>query len=133
MCFIHAPGHHAKQRRSIRLKHYDYSQNRVYFVTICTHKYKRQLGDIVDGKMILNEAEEMAEKWWQKLNKKFQSFVADSHVVMLNHFHGIVIIDNKPNDNEMPGVGAGVCVSALIIFPRANTPTNPASLNDPVV
>ena len=38
------------QRRSIRLKGYDYTQTGAYFVTICTQNRKCLFGDIVDGK-----------------------------------------------------------------------------------
>jgi putative transposase len=48
------PGVHS--RRSIRLQGYDYSQAGAYFVTICTQNRERLFGDIVDGKMALNDA-----------------------------------------------------------------------------
>jgi hypothetical protein len=38
-----------KNRRSIRLKEYDYSQSGAYFVTICTHNKECLFGEIVDG------------------------------------------------------------------------------------
>ena len=41
---INPAKHH---RQSIRLKDYDYSQPGSYFVTICTHNYKKLFGDIV--------------------------------------------------------------------------------------
>jgi len=37
-------------RRSIRLKGYDYSQEGLYFITICCHNQKYLFGKIVDGK-----------------------------------------------------------------------------------
>ena len=42
-------------RRSIRLKDYDYSQAGYYFVTICTQKHVCLFGDVLDGQMVLNE------------------------------------------------------------------------------
>jgi len=48
------PDHH--HRRSIRLNEYDYSQPGAYFVTICTRNRKCSFGNLVDGKMILNDA-----------------------------------------------------------------------------
>ena len=38
-----------KQRKNIRLKEYDYSQNGAYFVTICTENRKNLLCDINVG------------------------------------------------------------------------------------
>ena len=42
-------------RRSIRLKNYDYSRPGEYFLTICTHERKSVLGQVQNGKMILNK------------------------------------------------------------------------------
>ena len=52
-------------RRSIRLKRYDYSQNGAYFVTICVQNRECLFGKITNGKMILNDAGKMIEKYWQ--------------------------------------------------------------------
>lgn len=41
-------------RKPLRLKNFDYSQNNAYFLTICTQNKKHILGMITDGKMILN-------------------------------------------------------------------------------
>ncbi|MGZ8096085.1 MAG: hypothetical protein ACXWT4_20500 [Methylobacter sp.] len=42
------------RRKSIRLKHYDYSQAGAYFVTICTHHRQCLFGEIENGGMVLN-------------------------------------------------------------------------------
>jgi REP element-mobilizing transposase RayT len=43
-------------RRSIRLKGYDYSAAGAYFVTVCSQNRECLFGDVVDGKMRLNDA-----------------------------------------------------------------------------
>ncbi len=43
------------QRKSIRLKDYDYTQEGAYFVTICVNNRRCLFGDVSDGEMILNE------------------------------------------------------------------------------
>ncbi|MFC1502307.1 transposase [bacterium] len=90
-------------RRSIRLKGYDYTQEGAYYVTICINKQLCLLGDVVEGKMILNDAGKMIWKWWDELNKKYESVHTDEAIVMPNHFHGIIFIDEKSN------VGAALC------------------------
>ena len=50
-------------RQSIRLQKYDYSQPGSYFITICTEVRITLFGEIVNGKMILNDAGGMVEKW----------------------------------------------------------------------
>jgi len=39
---------------SARLPGFDYSQNGLYFVTICTYEQEMFFGDVKNGKMILN-------------------------------------------------------------------------------
>ena len=58
-------------RRSLRLKGYDYSQAGAYFITICVQKRKCLLGEIANGKMVLNKAGHMVEKWYFELPKKY--------------------------------------------------------------
>jgi len=42
-------------RRSIRLKGYDYSRAGAYFITICTNERLPLFGEIINGEMILSE------------------------------------------------------------------------------
>jgi REP element-mobilizing transposase RayT len=90
-------------RRSIRLKGYDYSHTGAYFVTICTQNREYLFGDMLDGKMALNDAGQMIEKWWNKLSQKYGDVWIDTYVVMPNHFHGIITITTNT-------VGANPCI-----------------------
>jgi putative transposase len=56
-------------RHSIRLRGYDYASSGAYFITICTHDRQHLFGDIVDGKMVIDE-----------------------FIIMPDHFHGILIL-----------------------------------------
>lgn len=51
-------------RRSIRLKGYDYSQEGLYFATICTQNREHLFGTITNGKMQLNPVGEVAHIEW---------------------------------------------------------------------
>ncbi len=55
-------------RRSIRLKGYDYSQAGLYFITICCQDRACLFGEIINGKMILNDAGKMIEKWFKTMS-----------------------------------------------------------------
>ena len=79
-------------RRSIRLKHYDYSQSGAYFITICVNQKLCLLGAVHNGEMVLNDAGTMLEKWYWELECKFSSIQCGPHVVMPNHFHAIIYI-----------------------------------------
>ena len=84
------------ERRSIRLEGYDYSQPGGYFITICTQWHKNLFGKIIDRKMVLNDAGGMIEKWYHKLDDKFPGTKCHEHIVMPNHFHGIIEILDTP-------------------------------------
>lgn len=79
-------------RKSIRLKGYDYSQNGGYFVTICTHNKQCLFGDIVNSKMELSEMGKIAEKCWNEIPDHFDNILLDYFVIMPNHIHSIINI-----------------------------------------
>jgi len=54
-------------RRSMRLQGFDYTREGTYFVTVCTKDRACLFGDISDGKMILNDAGLMAQKYWHDI------------------------------------------------------------------
>ena len=79
-------------RRSIRLHGYDYSQPGWYFITICTRNRESLFGEIVNGKMILNDAGTIVRTEWVKTGKIRQNIKLDKFVIMPNHLHGIIKI-----------------------------------------
>jgi putative transposase len=80
-------------RKSPRLSGYDYSQDGAYFVTAGVQGRLYLFGEVIEGEMRLNPAGQMIGKWWRELERKFSSLKVDEyHVVMPNHFHGIVFI-----------------------------------------
>ena len=38
----------------------------------------------------------MIQRWWNELANKYAHASPDQHIVMPNHFHGIVIIEGGP-------------------------------------
>jgi REP element-mobilizing transposase RayT len=83
-------------RRSVRLAGFDYSQNGAYFVTICTYKRQLLFGDIIQGEMNLNQFGLIVDEYWRLIPTHFSNVAADLNawVVMPNHIHGIVVIDD---------------------------------------
>ncbi len=79
-------------RKSIRLKDYDYSLPGFYFVTICTHKHKALFGTIISGDSILNERGLIAQKHITLIPSQFENVSIDCVVVMPNHVHFIMQI-----------------------------------------
>jgi len=97
--------------KSARLKNYDYSQNGMYFVTICTKDREEFFGEIKNGKMILSGVGKIANAYWQEISKHFPFVKLDKFVVMPNHFHGIIEICNS---NHLPVETPNLGVSTII-------------------
>ena len=97
-------------RRSIRLKGYDYAQEGVYFVTVCTQTRACLFGAVADGEMQLNNAGEIAKAAWDDMPARFPSVRLDAFIVMPNHVHGIIIVGAQfiaPSDG-FDGTNQGV-------------------------
>mgnify|MGYP006293577631 CR=1 FL=1 len=84
-------------RRSIRLRGYDYSSPGEFFVTICTRNRECLFGNVVHGEMVLNEIGEIARDFWQRIPDRYDDVVLDEFVVMPNHVHGIIGIEFNPD------------------------------------
>ena len=81
-------------RRSIRLKGYDYSSAGAYFVTICAKDRKCIFGDIEHEEMRLSEGGKIADECWRNIPMHYPSVFLDEYIIMPNHVHGVILIDN---------------------------------------
>jgi putative transposase len=88
-------------RRSIRLKGYDYTKAGAYFITICTTQREHVFGDIVNGEMQLSRYGETVRLNWDNLPKRYRNVELDAFIIMPNHVHGIIVL----NDNGLAGAG----------------------------
>lgn len=80
-------------RRSIRMPGYDYTQPGAYFITICTHGRACLFNDpVLRG---------VAETYWRAIPQQARHVALDAWVIMPNHLHGILVINNPA-----PSVGA---------------------------
>jgi putative transposase len=78
---------------SPRLKNWDYSNDAVYFVTICTKERKNFFGDIKEHKMKLSEIGNLANRYWVEIPKHFSGVGMLAYVMMPNHIHGLIEIN----------------------------------------
>jgi len=72
-------------RKNIRLKHYDYSTNGYYFVTMCTHLHKSQISGI----------ENVIENIIKGLPLRFPGVSIDYYVLMPSHVHIIIVLQES--------------------------------------
>ena len=92
------------QRKSPRATWHDYNGGR-YFVTFCTKNHDLYFGDVVDGIMELSEIGDYALRCIEKIPEINDNVAVPEYVVMPNHIHMIVIVDNPiewPDDERMP-------------------------------
>ncbi|MFH1846588.1 MAG: transposase [Candidatus Omnitrophota bacterium] len=95
----------AGNRKSIRLKNYDYSKEGAHYVTICAHDRKCIFGDVQNGEVLLNGMGNIVKFTWLGLPQHNKNVELDEYIVMPNHMHGIIKIvgaGSKParNDNQ---------------------------------
>ena len=83
---------HLYRRRSLRLKGNDYSRPGAYFVTLCVKDRECLFGDVLDGRMVLNEAGGMVQTVWDEMPVFYPGFRRDAFIIMPNHVHGIFVL-----------------------------------------
>jgi REP element-mobilizing transposase RayT len=89
-------------RRSIRLKGYDYSQEGAYFVTVVAWQRQSLFGNIVNKEMTLSRYGEIVKKWWGEIPLHFPNVETGAFVIMPNHVHGIILIDERRGTVSVP-------------------------------
>ncbi|MCO5259987.1 MAG: hypothetical protein M9916_07580 [Crocinitomicaceae bacterium] len=87
-------------RRSIRLKDYDYSQEGLYFITICCQDRANLFGSVENGEMILNTYGAIALEQWRASEFIRDNCKIHETIVMPNHIHGIIEIVFKKEENN---------------------------------
>ena len=95
-------------RKNLRLKGYDYISAGVYFVTICVNYRLCLFGGIKDDEMVLNEAGLMIERYYNHLENKFDNVQCGEYVIMPNHLHCLIHIQN--NCSYCDDVGCDKCI-----------------------
>lgn len=88
---------------SIRKTGWNYNSDGAYFVTICTKNRRNFFGRIDNGRMENSGIGELARKFWDEIPNHFQFVNLGEFVIMPDHLHGIIIINNTA---ETPKLGA---------------------------
>lgn len=83
---------------TIRLNYWDYSKEWWYFVTINTKNHKCYFGDVINGQVILNKIGEVVKEEWLKAEKLRKNVKIDYYVIMPNHLHGIIVLDDETKE-----------------------------------
>ena len=70
-------------------------------MTVCTHERKHILGKIVKGELELSPIGKIVEQCWQNIPSSSPYASIDSFVIMPNHVHGIIAIENQDEKREI--------------------------------
>ena len=87
---------------TLRLRGHDYATPGVYFVTICSYQMECTFGFIEDAQCVKEPQFDLSPsplghliiKCWQSIPDWFQNVKLDKFVVMPNHLHGLLQINN---------------------------------------
>jgi putative transposase len=90
------------QRKPMRLYGYDYSQKGAYYITIITKDRKNIFGCIMGDEVELSLAGQVAQVEWSAISTKFPYIDLDEFVIMPNHIHGILFIQNPGQFPNQP-------------------------------
>jgi len=81
-------------RQSIRLKGYDYTQLGAYFITLCTHQRQHLFGMVEQDAVVPSDCGRVVAAQWQAAAEHSTRVRLDVWVVMPNHMHAILWIEN---------------------------------------
>ena len=87
-------------RKPTRLRGFDYSQNRVYFITVCTQDRCEILAEICRGGALLLPIGEIVDREIRNLSAMYGLSV-ERYVVMPNHIHMILWLRNDMREKPV--------------------------------
>ncbi len=93
-----------RQRKLNRMPEFDYSSEGLYFITVCTKDRREYFGMVKNGKMVLNVYGRIVKQQWLWLAKQYSYVKLDEFIVMPNHIHGILVIEEVGTGHD---VGTG--------------------------
>ncbi len=108
--------HGAPQRRSMRLKGYDYGRAGAYSLTICADGQGCIFGEVRDSEMCLNGNGDIVWACWQDLPRHYAHVCTDVFMVMPNHVHGIIVLTDTGSRKTDTRHGLPEIVRALKTF-----------------
>lgn len=88
-------------RKTPRAQRFDYTSGGAYFVTTCALDKVHYFGQVVDGKMILNEVGKICEQELHRMLQKRPTVDLHEYVIMPNHVHLLIVIAER-RDTGLP-------------------------------
>src|SRR5690606_33459117 len=82
------------RNESIRAQWWNYANAGAYFITICTAGRQKIFGTIIDKEMHLSPIGEIVNQEWNISFDMREELFCDNFVIMPNHIHAILRIEN---------------------------------------
>ena len=87
------------KRKNTRLKGFDYTGSQYYFITACAQNHQKLFGmiqqDNDNGCMVLNRYGTIAKEHIQRIPMRHNGVYLNHYVIMPNHIHMIIELDNR--------------------------------------
>ena len=102
------------KRKHTRLTHYAYNAAGAYFVTICTQNRRCLLSHIVGRGLAPAEIQytiygRIAKEQLLLLEKRYPSLKIDQYVIMPNHIHMILFLEETAGASPRPTISDIIC------------------------
>jgi putative transposase len=105
--------------QSARLPGWDYGRGGAYCVTVCTLNRICCLGEIVDERSLPSGLGQVVAEEWVETARRRSNITLDAWIIMPNHMHGILFIEQPPIDEPSRPLGVimghfkGACSSRI--------------------
>ncbi|WP_207435564.1 transposase [Sabulibacter ruber] len=94
------PKYDTFSKKTRRLAGYDYRWEGLYFITICTKDRLPYFGEVKNGQMKLSDEGLIAHAYWLELEDHWPHVFLGEFVVMPNHVHGIIGLEEVAQEAD---------------------------------
>jgi REP element-mobilizing transposase RayT len=89
------------------LQGYDYTLPGAYFITLVTKSRQAIFGELVGNQILLSSYGQLVAEEWARTAEKRPELTLDVFVVMPNHFHAILFLNDQPRTQLSLGAHRG--------------------------
>ncbi|MBP6398665.1 MAG: transposase [Saprospiraceae bacterium] len=116
-----------------RAKMLDFSENGCYFITINLKGREKIFGDIIDEAMKLTKVGQIATDIWLEIPNKFPFIRLGAFVIMPDHFHGLLHIEQLDDGSIAPRLLSGQLIEETIHDLTKDTPGGITGYKNPMM
>ena len=109
------------KRKPTHLKSFDYSENHRYFITICSDGKRKMFSDISVGEGLappvihLSAIGKIIEEQLLALSTRYPQIEIENHVIMPNHLHMILRLENTGGASPSPTTHDIICTLKSLV------------------